>query len=52
MTTGDTVWVKGTPMDFMEPTVLGTRVNNFDYKPIKNAKRFRSQLVLGFLQRR
>jgi len=40
MTTGDTVWVKGTPMDFMEPTVLGTRVNNFDYKPIKNANGF------------
>jgi len=40
MTTGDTVWVKGTPMDFMEPTELGTRVNNFDYKAIKNANGF------------
>ena len=40
MTTGDTAWVKGTPMDFMEPTPVGKNVNNFDYKPIKNANGF------------
>ena len=40
MTTGDTVWVKGTPMDFMEPIPVGKNVNNFDYKPIKNANGF------------
>lgn len=37
MTTGDTAWVKGTPMDFMTPTEIGKNVNNFDYEPIKNA---------------
>jgi aldose 1-epimerase len=40
MTTGDTAWVKGTPMDFMEPVEVGKNVNNFDYKPIKNANGF------------
>ena len=40
MTTGDTAWVKGTPMDFMEPKEIGKDVNNFDYKPIKNANGF------------
>lgn len=40
MTTGDTVWVKGTPMDFLELTEVGKNVNNFDYKPIKNANGF------------
>lgn len=37
MTTGDTTWVKGTPMDFTEPTEIGKNVNNFDYTAIKNA---------------
>ena len=41
MTTGDTAWVKGTPMDFQtEPVAVGKNVNNFDYKPIKNANGF------------
>lgn len=40
MTTGDTAWVKGTPMDFMEPTEIGKNVNNFEYKAIKNANGF------------
>ncbi len=40
MTTGDTAWVKGTPMDFMEPVEVGKNVNNFDYKAIKNANGF------------
>lgn len=37
MTTGDTTWVKGTPMDFTEPVEIGKNVNNFDYEAIKNA---------------
>ncbi|MBR0524920.1 MAG: galactose mutarotase, partial [Prevotella sp.] len=40
MTTGDTVWVKGTPMDFLELKEIGKEVNNVDYKPIKNANGF------------
>lgn len=40
MTTGDTAWVKGTPMDFLEPVEIAKNVNNFDYKPIKNANGF------------
>ena len=40
MTTGDTAWVKGTPMDFMEAKEIGAEVNNFDYEPIRNANGF------------
>lgn len=40
MTTGDTAWVKGTPMDFMKPKEIGADVNNFGYKPIHNANGF------------
>lgn len=37
MTTGETEWIEGTPMDFREPTEIGVNVNNFEYEAIKNA---------------
>ena len=37
MTTGDTAWVQGTPMDFLEARPISDNVNNMDYEAIRNA---------------
>ena len=46
MTTGEIVPVEGTPMDFLTPTVIGERIDNFDYEQLKNGNGYDHNWVL------
>ena len=46
MTTGEIAPVEGTPMDFRTPTVIGERIDNFDYEQLKNGNGYDHNWVL------
>ena len=46
MTTGEIAPVEGTPMDFLTPTVIGERIDNFDYEQLKNGNGYDHNWVL------
>ncbi len=47
MTTGEIAPVEGTPMDFREPKVIGTEIDNFDYEQLKNGNGYDHNWVLN-----
>ena len=46
MTTGEIAPVEGTPMDFRTATVIGERIDNFDYEQLKNGNGYDHNWVL------
>ncbi|MDD2474719.1 MAG: galactose mutarotase [Dysgonamonadaceae bacterium] len=47
MTTGEILNVEGTDMDFRTPTLIGERINNYDYDQLKNADGYDHNWVLN-----
>lgn len=47
MTTGEIAPVEGTPMDFRTPTVVGARINDYDYAQLKNGDGYDHNWVLN-----
>ena len=47
MTTGEILDVEGTDMDFRTPTIIGERINNYDYGQLKNADGYDHNWVLN-----
>ncbi|WP_286853967.1 MULTISPECIES: aldose epimerase family protein [unclassified Proteiniphilum] len=47
MTTGEISPVEGTPMDFRTPTVIGERIDNYDYVQLKNGDGYDHNWVLN-----
>ncbi len=46
MTTGEIASVEGTPMDFRTPTVIGERIDNYDFEQLKNGDGYDHNWVL------
>lgn len=47
MTTGEIADVVGTDMDFRTPTLIGSRIDNYDYEQLKNADGYDHNWVLS-----
>lgn len=47
MTTGEIATVKGTPMDFTTPKLIGTDINKYDYIQLKNGNGYDHNWVLN-----
>jgi len=47
MTSGEILPVKGTDMDFLKPTAIGKRINNFDFIQLKNGNGYDHNWVLN-----
>ena len=47
MTTGESLPLEGTPMDFRTPTAIGERINNYDFVQLKNGKGYDHNWVLN-----
>lgn len=47
MTTGEIWPVEGTPLDFRKPTLIGERINNYDYEQLKNGDGYDHNWVLN-----
>ncbi|HBG42600.1 MAG TPA: galactose-1-epimerase [Porphyromonadaceae bacterium] len=47
MTTGKIAKVEGTPMDFRTPTVIGERIDNYDFDQLKNGDGYDHNWVLN-----
>lgn len=47
MTTGEIATVEGTDMDFRTPTLVGERIDNFDYEQLKNGNGYDHNWVLN-----
>ena len=47
MTTGEILTVKGTPMDFTAPKLIGKEITNYDYDQLKNGNGYDHNWVLN-----
>lgn len=47
MTTGETIAVEGTPMDFRSPMSLGNKINDYGYLQLKNGNGYDHNYVLN-----
>lgn len=47
MTTGEILFVAGTPMDFTQPKVVGQDITNFDFEQLKNGNGYDHNWVLN-----
>lgn len=47
MTSGEIVTVKGTDMDFLTPTAVGSRINNYSFVQLKNGNGYDHNWVLN-----
>ncbi|HUI33657.1 MAG TPA: aldose epimerase family protein [Dysgonamonadaceae bacterium] len=50
MTTGEIATVEGTDMDFRTPTLVGERINNYDYDQLKNGDGYDHNWVLNSVE--